>query len=112
MFSVFFLASHFGPDVCWIQKNQDQLQRFVTTPFLEGMLTHLRKEGVLSSSEETKIKGAGRLQDQVNILISTLLNKDSQGSDALLSYIESSHCPVAQLIINHGKKDLLSVLFI
>lgn len=66
------------------------------------MLTHLRKEGVLSSSEETKIKGAGRLQDQVNMLVSTLLNKDSQGSDALLSYIESSDCPVAQLIINHG----------
>uniref|UniRef100_A0A8C4E7E7 NLR family, CARD domain containing 3 n=1 Tax=Dicentrarchus labrax TaxID=13489 RepID=A0A8C4E7E7_DICLA len=88
-------------DLGWIQKHQDQLQRFITTSFLEGMLTHLRKVEVLSSAEETKIKGAGRLQDQVNMLTTIVTGKDTQGSDVLRGFIESSDSQVAQLIINH-----------
>lgn len=67
------------------------------------MLTHLRKMDVLSSAEETKIKGAGRLQDQVNMFTTIVTGKDSQGCDALRAFIESSDSQVAQLIINHGK---------
>ncbi|XP_040922875.1 NLR family CARD domain-containing protein 3 isoform X4 [Toxotes jaculatrix] len=88
-------------DLSWIQKHQDQLQRFTTTSFLEGMLTHLRKLDVLSSTEETKIKEAGRLQDQVNMLTTIVTGKDAQASDALQGFIESSDSQVAQLIINH-----------
>lgn len=102
MFFCFF-SFHFGLGLGWIQKNQDQLQRFITTSFLEGMLTHLRKVDVLSSAEETKIKEAGGLQDQVNMLTTIVISKDTQGSDVLLNFIESSDSQVAQLIINHGK---------
>ncbi|XP_019938515.2 NLR family CARD domain-containing protein 3 isoform X1 [Paralichthys olivaceus] len=88
-------------DLGWIQKHQDQLQRFTTASFLEGMLTHLRKMDVLSLTEETKIKEAGRLQDQVNMLTTVITSKDTQDSDALQGFIESSDSEVAQLIINH-----------
>ncbi|XP_039991698.1 NLR family CARD domain-containing protein 3 isoform X2 [Xiphias gladius] len=88
-------------DLGWIQKHQDQLQRFTTTSFLEGMLTHLRKMNMLSSAEGTKIKEAGRLPDQVNMLTTIVTGKDTQGSVALQGYIESSNCQEAQLIINH-----------
>nr|XP_043869967.1 NLR family CARD domain-containing protein 3 isoform X2 [Solea senegalensis] len=85
----------------WIQRHQDQLQRFTTTSLLEQMLIHLRKVDVLSSAEEAKIKEAGRLRDQVNILTSVVMSKDTRGSDALQAFIESSDCLVAQLILNH-----------
>ncbi|XP_032358117.1 NLR family CARD domain-containing protein 3 isoform X1 [Etheostoma spectabile] len=88
-------------DLGWIQKHQDQLQRFITSSFLEGMLTHLRKVDVLSSADEIKIKEAGRLQDQVNMLTTIVTDKDTQGSDALRGFIESSDSQVAKLIINH-----------
>lgn len=93
----------FGLDLGWIQKHQDQLQRFVTTPFLEGMLTHLRKVDLLSSAEETKIKEVGRLQDQVIMLATIVTGKDAQGSDVLRGFIESSDSKEAWLILNHGK---------
>ncbi|KAK1881219.1 NLR family CARD domain containing protein 3 [Dissostichus eleginoides] len=85
----------------WIQKHQDQLQRFITTSFLEEMMTHLGNMDVLSSAEETKVKEAGRLQDQVNMFTSIVSGKDSQGSDALLAFVQSSDSQVAQLIIKH-----------
>lgn len=88
-------------DLGWIQKHQDQLQNFITPSFLEEMLTHLRKVDVLSSAEEVMIKEAGRLKDQVNMLTTIVTGKDSQGSDALQGFIESSDSQVAQLIINH-----------
>ncbi|KAF0025315.1 hypothetical protein F2P81_022196 [Scophthalmus maximus] len=88
-------------DVGWIQKHQDQLRRFTTTSFLEGMLTHLRKMDVLSLAEESKIMGAGRLQDQLNMLTTIVTSTDTQGSDTLQGFIESSDSQVAQLIINH-----------
>lgn len=94
----------FDSDLGWIQKHQDQLQRFSTSSFLEGMLTHLRKVDVLSLAEETKVKEAGRLQDQVNMLTSIVSDKNAQGSDALQGFIESSDSQVAQLIVNHGKE--------
>lgn len=67
------------------------------------MMTHLRKMDVLNSAEETKVKEAGRLQDQVNMFTSIVSAKDSQGSDALRAFVQSSDSQVAQLIINHGK---------
>lgn len=67
------------------------------------MLAHLRKTDVLSLAEETKIKEVGRLQDQVNMLTTIVTGKDTQVSDALRGFIESSDSQVAQLIINHGK---------
>lgn len=59
---------------------------------------------MLSSAEETKIKEAGRLQDQVIMLVTIVTGKDTQGSDALQGFIESSDSQLAQLIINHGKE--------
>ncbi|CAJ1080874.1 NLR family CARD domain-containing protein 3 [Xyrichtys novacula] len=88
-------------DLRWIQKNQDQLQRFITASFLDEMLTHLRQVEVLTSAEEAKVREAGQLQDQVNMLTTIFTGKDSQGSDALRGFIESSDSQVAQLIINH-----------
>lgn len=70
----------------------------------------MRNLDVLSSAEEAKVKEAGRLQDQVNMLTTIVTAKDSQGSDVLQGFIESSDSQVAQLIINHGKRLLLSVL--
>lgn len=97
-------------DLGWIQKHQDQLQSFITPSFLGEILNHMRNLDVLSSAEETKVKEAGRLQDQVNMLTTIVTAKDSQGSDVLQGFIESSDSQVAQLIINHGKRLLLSVL--
>lgn len=92
----------FGLDPCWIQKHQGQLQRFTTTAFLEEMLTHLKKVDVVSSAEETKIKEAGRLQDQVNMFTTIVTGKEGQSSDAVRAFIESSDSQVAQLIVNYG----------
>ncbi|XP_008277628.1 protein NLRC3 [Stegastes partitus] len=86
----------------WIQKHHEQLQSFITPSFLEEILSHLRKVDVLSSSEETKIKDAGQLQDQINMLTTIVTGKDNQGSDALQGFIESSSSQVSQLIINHN----------
>lgn len=86
----------------WIAKHQDQLQSFITPSFLEEILSHLTKVDVLSSAEETKIKEAGQLQDQINMLTTIVTDKDIQGSDALQGFIESSSSQVAQLIINHN----------
>ncbi|CAG5908108.1 unnamed protein product [Menidia menidia] len=88
-------------DLSWIQKHQNQLQSFITPCFLEEMLTHLREVDVLTSSEETNIKEAGHLGDQINTLTAIVGAKESQGSDALQGFIESSNSLVAQLIINH-----------
>ncbi|KAM6964285.1 NLR family CARD domain-containing protein 3 [Tautogolabrus adspersus] len=88
-------------DLCWIQKHQDQLQRFITTSFLDGILTHLRKVEVLTAAEETKIKEAGQHKDQVIMLTNVISGKDSQGTDALRGFIESSDSQLAQLIVNH-----------
>ncbi|XP_071782816.1 NLR family CARD domain-containing protein 3 [Centroberyx gerrardi] len=88
-------------DIGWIHKHQDQLQRFITTPFLEGMLSHLRKLDVLSATEETQIKAEGQLQDQVHMLTTILTSKDPQGSDAVRSFIENSDSQVSQLIKKH-----------
>ena len=73
------------------------------------MLSHLRKVDVLSSAEETKVKETGRLQDQVNMFTTIIADKDTQASDVLQGFIESSDSQVAQLIMNHGKG--LGILF-
>lgn len=70
----------------------------------------MRNLDVLSSAQEIKVKEAGRLQDQINMLTTIVTAKDSQGSDVLQGFIESSDSQVAQLIINHGKRLLLAVL--
>ncbi|XP_056285865.1 NLR family CARD domain-containing protein 3 isoform X2 [Pseudoliparis swirei] len=88
-------------DLDWIQKHQEHLQRFMTTSFLEGILAHLRQVDVLSSAEETKIKEAARLQDQVHMLTTIVTGKDAHSWDALRGFIESSECQAARLIISH-----------
>uniref|UniRef100_A0A669EF51 NLR family CARD domain containing 3 n=1 Tax=Oreochromis niloticus TaxID=8128 RepID=A0A669EF51_ORENI len=88
-------------DLGWIQKHQDQLQSFITPSFLGEILNHMRNLDVLSSAQEIKVKEAGRLQDQINMLTTIVTAKDSQGSDVLQGFIESSDSQVAQLIINH-----------
>lgn len=59
---------------------------------------------VLTSAEETSIKGAGQLQDQINMLTSITTAKESQSSDALQAFIESSDSEVAQLILSYGER--------
>lgn len=88
-------------DYCWIQKNQGQVQRFMTKSFLDEMLTHLIKVDVLSLAEKIKIKEAGGLSDQVSKLISIITGKD-KGSDVLLNFIKASDSQAAQLILLHG----------
>lgn len=67
-------------------------------------MTHLKKVGqVLISAEEAKIRGAGRMQDQVNMLIAIVCEKNVQGSEAVRDYVERSDCLVAHLILNHGE---------
>lgn len=96
--------SYFGVDAGWVHKHEHQLQRFVTSKFLEAMLKHLRKVDQLSAAEEARIKGAGQLQAQVNMLTTTVTNMDTQGCHALRSFIENSDSQVAQLIIKHGMR--------
>lgn len=76
----------------------------MSSSFLEQILQHFRKVGVLTLAEETDIKEAGSLHDQVNMLTTTVSGKDGQSSEALQAFIESSDSPVAQLILNHGKR--------
>lgn len=68
------------------------------------MLTHLLKQDVLTSAEVAKIKDAGGLKDQVNMLTAVVTNKDRQGSDVLHNFIKTSESQVAQLILHHGKR--------
>lgn len=101
---VLFLFIYLCSDVTWIEKNQEKLQRFVTVPFLEAMLTHLRKADALSSTEEARIKEAPGVQDQINMLATIITNKDNHGPSSVLhNFIESSESQVAKLIKHHGK---------
>lgn len=93
----------FTSDLQWIQKYQDQLRRFISSSFLVEILQHLRKVGVLTLAENTDIMEAGQLQDQINMLTTIVSGKESQCSDALQAFIETSDSPAAQLII-HGKR--------
>ncbi|XP_061564445.1 NLR family CARD domain-containing protein 3 [Cololabis saira] len=88
-------------DLSWLKKHQIGLQSFVTPPFLGEMLNYLRKVDMLTSAEESSIKEAGPVQDQVNMLTSVVAGKEGQCSDALQGFVESSESPIAQLIINH-----------
>ncbi|KAM3859391.1 NLR family CARD domain-containing protein 3 [Diretmus argenteus] len=88
-------------DVSWIHKHQHQLQRFITTPFLDGVLSHLRTLDLLNTAEGAQIHAAGQLQDQVEMLTTILTSKNPQGSDALQAFIENSDSQVSQLIIKH-----------
>lgn len=76
----------------------------MSSSFLEEILQRLRKEGVLTLVEETDIKEAGPLHDQVNMLTTIVSGKEGQSSETLQAFIESSDSPVAQLILNHGKR--------
>ncbi|KAF6734806.1 Protein NLRC3 [Oryzias melastigma] len=88
-------------DLGWVQKYQNQLQRFLTKTFLEDILTHLKKVDVLTLAEEAIIKEAGQLKDQATMLTTVLAGKESHGSDALQGFITSSSAPVSQLILNY-----------
>lgn len=57
---------------------------------------------MLTLAEETTIKEAGQLKDQVTVLTTVITSKESQGSDALQGFIMSSNAPVSQLILNYG----------
>lgn len=72
------------------------------------MVRHLRNVDVLTSAEETSIKEAGQLHDQINMLVTTTTGKESPSSDALRAFIESSNSEVAQLILSYGKRDVHS----
>ncbi|XP_068162325.1 NLR family CARD domain-containing protein 3 [Antennarius striatus] len=89
-------------DLGWIQKNADQLQRFISATFLETLLAHLSKVDVLSLDDLSKIKEAGQLQDQVKMLTTIVTCKETQGCAVLRGFIESSDSQVAQLIMNHN----------
>lgn len=104
--SKLFLHPFFFKDHCWIQKNQGQVQRFMTKSFLDEILTHLIKVDVLSLTEKIKIKETGGLSDQVSALISVVSGKE-KGSDVLLNFIKASDSQqVAQLILLHGNTTL------
>ncbi|CAB1312289.1 unnamed protein product [Coregonus sp. 'balchen'] len=88
-------------DVGWIQKHQGQLQRFITTPLLEGALSHMKKLELLSQGEEAQVQAGGQLQDRVGTLTSILASMEPQGSDALQAFIENSDSQVYRLITMH-----------
>ncbi|KAF7661569.1 hypothetical protein LDENG_00259110 [Lucifuga dentata] len=88
-------------DIGWIHKHQHQLQSFITNPFLEGMINHLRKLDLLSVAEEQQIRDAGQLQAQVNVLTSVVTGKEAPVCHALRSFIENSDSQVAKLIMKH-----------
>uniref|UniRef100_A0A3P9HMW6 NLR family CARD domain containing 3 n=1 Tax=Oryzias latipes TaxID=8090 RepID=A0A3P9HMW6_ORYLA len=88
-------------DLGWVLKHQNQLRSFLTKPFLEEILTHLKKVDVLTLAEETTIKEADQLKDQVTVLTTVITSKESRGSDALQGFIMSSNAPVSQLILNY-----------
>ncbi|TNN46966.1 Protein NLRC3 [Liparis tanakae] len=88
-------------DLGWILKHQDQLRRFMTTAFLEGTLAHLRQVEVLTPAEETQIRAAARLQDQVTALTSIVTGKDAHSCGALRGFIQSSESPEARLTVSH-----------
>ncbi|XP_061823612.1 NLR family CARD domain-containing protein 3 isoform X2 [Nerophis lumbriciformis] len=90
------------PALDWVQTHQDHLRRFTSAPFLHGLLLHLRKTHLLSSTEESRIKEAGRLAEQVNMLITNVCaRKDSHASEAIRDFTEGSDSPAAQLIKNY-----------
>lgn len=95
----------FFKDHCWIQKNQGQVQRFMTKSFLDEILTHLIKVDVLSLADKIKIKETGGLCEQVGALISVASGKE-KGSDILFNFIKASDSQAAQLILLHGNTTL------
>ncbi|KAM9560469.1 NLR family CARD domain-containing protein 3 isoform 1-T2 [Salvelinus alpinus] len=88
-------------DVGWIQKHQGHLQRFITTPLLEGALSHMRKLELLSQGEEAQVQAGGQLQDRVGTLTSILASMDPQGSNALQAFLENSDSQMYRLITMH-----------
>jgi hypothetical protein len=94
-----------GLDVGWIQKHQGHLQRFITTPLLEGALSHMRKLELLSQDEEAQVQAGGQLQEQVGTLTSILASMDPQGSNALQAFLENSDSQTYRLITMHGEEE-------
>ncbi|KAK7919736.1 hypothetical protein WMY93_011020 [Mugilogobius chulae] len=85
----------------WIEQHQEQFCRFLTSSFLEQILSHLKSVNLLSSCEEAKIQRADQLQDQVTTLTAIISGKGSAASNVLRDFVEKSDSQVAQLIINH-----------
>ncbi|XP_020779823.1 NLR family CARD domain-containing protein 3 [Boleophthalmus pectinirostris] len=88
-------------DSGWIQQHQEQLCRFITSSFLEQILSHLKRMNVLSSCEESRIHRAGQLHDQVTMLTAVISGKDSPACNVLRDFVQKSHSQEAQLIISY-----------
>ncbi|XP_041938799.1 NLR family CARD domain-containing protein 3 isoform X1 [Alosa sapidissima] len=84
-------------EVSWLQKHQPALECLVYSSVLEGVVSHMKKAGLLTHSEAGLVQKAASLPDRWHTLVELLSIKDPQGSK-LQSFLVTSYPMEYQLI--------------
>ncbi|MBN3306418.1 NLRC3 protein, partial [Amia calva] len=82
----------------WIHRYRKQLVRSISGPFLENIVSHMRKVELLSRDEANQIQAAGLLSEKVRTVIDILAAKGTQGSESLQAFIETTNSQLYLLI--------------
>ena len=87
--------------VSWLQKHQLALECLVCGAVLEGVVSHVKKAGLLTASETGLVQKAGSLPDKWHTLVELLSNRDPEGS-GLKTFLVTSFPMEYQLICQYG----------
>ncbi|XP_006637117.3 NLR family CARD domain-containing protein 3 [Lepisosteus oculatus] len=82
----------------WINRYRKQLVRSISGPFLENIVSHMRKLELLSKDEACQIQAAGHVSEKVRTVIDILALKGPQGSESLQAFIETTNSQLYLLI--------------
>ncbi|MGH0155462.1 UNVERIFIED_CONTAM: hypothetical protein FKN15_046681 [Acipenser sinensis] len=82
----------------WIHRYRKQLVRSISGPFLENIVSHVRKLELISRDEASQIQEAGLLCEKVRTVIDILAGKGTLGSETLQAFIETTNSQLYLLI--------------
>ncbi|KAK1162964.1 NLR family CARD domain-containing protein 3-like [Acipenser oxyrinchus oxyrinchus] len=82
----------------WIHRYRKQLVRSISGPFLENIVSHVRKLELISRDEAFQIQEAGLLCEKVRTVIDILAGKGTLGSETLQAFIETTNSQLYLLI--------------
>uniref|UniRef100_A0A8C4SFF1 NLR family CARD domain containing 3 n=1 Tax=Erpetoichthys calabaricus TaxID=27687 RepID=A0A8C4SFF1_ERPCA len=82
----------------WINRYRKQLVRSIPGPFLENIVSHMRKLDVISCAEALRIQEMSLLSDKVRAVIDILSGKGALGSESLQTFIETTNSQLYLLI--------------
>ncbi|MGH0173667.1 UNVERIFIED_CONTAM: hypothetical protein FKN15_075353 [Acipenser sinensis] len=82
----------------WIHRYRKQLVRSISGPFLENIVSHVRKLELISRDEASQIQEAGLLCEKVRTVIDILAGKGTLGSETLQAFIKATNSQLYLLI--------------